>query len=105
MRDKSDLYYECHVTIEPVEGDMAHILRELSIQHNFRVSTFVMHKDGSTPDAFTSARDASYACMLTRMVAFISALREGGYKIKRYKIEDTILDSNHGGDSLGLFWR
>ncbi len=26
----------------------------------------------------------------------------GGYKIKRYKIEDTILDTNHGGDPLGL---
>lgn len=102
MRDKSDLYYECHVTIVPVEGAMLDCLHEFSKIHGFRVSTFVMLKDGTIPNAFTSARDESYARMVTRMKDFIGDLQALGLEILRYKIEDTILDTNHGGDVLGL---
>lgn len=102
MRDKSDLYFECHVTIEPVSGPRLAYLEEVSRTHGFQVATFLMLKDGTTPSSFTSARDESFSKMLVRMVDFVRFLRTVGFRVKRYKIEDTLLDSKKEGDIIGL---
>ena len=37
-----------------------------------------------------------------RTCNLVRALREKGFTVWRYKVEDTLVDSKHGGDAWGL---
>lgn len=100
--DKSDLYYECHITFEPVNLPERAKLKEICEEFGFRVATFIMEKDSPIPDAFASARAVSYATIVMLMVAVVATLNAAGFKVKRYKIENTLLDTNKQGDVLGI---
>lgn len=100
--EESQLYFECHVTLEPVVGDRLALLERLSHVRGFRVATFLMQKDESTPDAFTSSRSRNYTDILTRMMLLIHNCADVGLIVKRYKIENTILDSKFEGDILKI---
>lgn len=95
--DTTRLYYECHITLEPVYGIRLTILEHLVAKRDLSVSTFLMVKPGQqNPDAFVSLRDKSYANVLRRMCDACIALEAEGFVIKRAKIEDTLLDTKHG---------
>ena len=95
----SKLYFECHITIEPVfdlELDAAALLAK---QFHFRVADLLMQKrhedmpSRSKYDTFMTGRHKNYEVLYEKMFNLIKALQERGFKIWRYKIEDTIIDS------------
>lgn len=95
--DRSRLYFEAHITIAPPEQCMLPLLETLARNHDWRVSTFAMLKPGEhQPDAFISARDESYARMASRVRDMVALLGVSQFSVKRWKIEDTMLDSNRG---------
>lgn len=98
----SELYFECHVTLDPVQGERLALLERLSAERGFKVATFLMEKDGVTPDALTSARDKDYLEILQRMILLVEDCRMRGFVVRRYKIENTLLDSKMEGDILRL---
>jgi len=63
--------------------------------YDFRVADFAMLVNEEIPKAFISARDESYSRLVKRMIAVIKVLQLDNFKVLRYKIEDTILDSRH----------
>lgn len=93
---KSKLYYETHVTIDSTDltEDRVEELFSIAKEVDFRVSKFIMLKSPDAPDAFISGRAEDYmeAVVALRKVIFI--LQKNFFKIKRYKIEDVIIDSN-----------
>lgn len=101
------IYFESHVTLDPVFDEKLRVAKELCLHHGFRVAELLMQKrredspEKSKHDTFASSRDTSYSILRDRMVACINALKEAGYVVRRYKIEDVILDSRHQ-DELNL---
>jgi hypothetical protein len=89
----TNLYFECHITLEPTE-DNPLLLKVVARDHGFRVAKFLMKK-GETlePDDFLTSRSQSYADLETRMYDCIESLKATGFKVTRYKIENTLLDS------------
>ncbi len=102
MNDQSTLYFECHVTLPGAVHDEK-LFGEICARFGFKPATFTMVKDGPVPDAFTSARDKSYAKLVQRMTDLIRALQLNGFFVSRYKIEDTLLDTKYQVDPLNLF--
>lgn len=106
-RPDSDLYYECHVTIEPVFDERLEAVRELAPLFGFKVADLLMRKrrqdteERSKHDTFMTGRSRSYDDLRDRMTALIIALRHADFIVWRYKIEDTIIDSKHE-DGLNL---
>ena len=100
MRDKSDLYYECHITIDPIFGSRRQELEKLVGMFDFKLAKLVMFKGpekqdwkDSQKDTFFTAHDHYYSRLQQRMVDCIRIIQEAGYVVRRYKIEDTIIDS------------
>ena len=103
----SDLYFECHITIEPVfDGKLSHA-DFLAKKHKFSVADLLMKKrekdtlKRSEMDTFMTGRNKSFNTLKTNMESLIKELLAEGFKVWRYKIEDTILDSKFN-DSLEL---
>lgn len=96
----SRLYYEAHITIPPLEADQIADVDQLCAAQGWRRSTFEMHKDGLVPNAFVSARHVNRDTIVCMVHSMVCNLRAMGYKILRWKIEDTLLDSSKG-DTLG----
>lgn len=91
-------YYECHITVKP-ESDPERIalLEELSARLDFRVSAFLMKDGAPAGDAakmFTTGRDYKLISLQQRMLALIAHLSRARFVVTRYKIEDTLVDSN-----------
>lgn len=89
----TELYFEAHITIEPIEDS---VLRkrvvELGNAHGFRLATFLMKKEGPVPDDFFSARGPHYESLEEMVYSMVQYLGECGVTVKRYKIENTLLD-------------
>jgi hypothetical protein len=101
------LYYECHVTIDPVlDSDRHELLTKICADKQFRVAKLLMSKGNTfTPsenDSFMTGRSKSYADLLSRMVNLCYSLQKNSFVIRRYKIETAILDSKDQGDILQL---
>lgn len=94
---KSRLYYEAHITVEPIERGTIHWdnFNDLAATKDFRVSTFTM--DGAKD--FMSCRDESLRSICERVADMVRSIERGGWTVLRWKIEDTLFDSNRG-DSL-----
>lgn len=103
----SKLYYECHITIEPVFDEQLEEVKELASRAGFRVANLLMQKrkedkaERSMYDTFMTSTNVNYENLQGRMLQAIDLLKKAGYKVWRYKIEDTLLDSKHC-DELGL---
>ncbi len=89
------LYYECHVTTEPVVGERLIELEKLAALYTFRVANLVMlEKD--TPnqrDAFCSARSLSLFILENLMMHFVETLKRNDFTVFRYKLEATLFDT------------
>ena len=100
----TQLYFECHLTFEPImdESRLAQ-LKEIAAAFKFRVATLIMVK-GERPndrDSFMTTRSDSFIDIENRMVECIRVLRSYNYRLIRYKIENTLLDSKFS-DTLAL---
>lgn len=95
----SELYYECHVTIEPVFDKELAKVQEIARTHKFRVADLLMKKrkkdtvKRSEYDTFMTSRSKSYEDLESRMRDLISDIRDQEIVVWRYKIEDTVVDS------------
>lgn len=101
------LYYEAHVTIEPVFDERRCAASEIAKRYRFRLAELLMQKrqsdsaERSRYDTFMTANGHVLEDIENRTRGLIEALREAGFKVWRYKIEDTLVDSRFR-DSLGL---
>jgi len=86
----SKLYYECHVTVEPLPKER---LAPIADRHGFRIAELLM-RNGKPhgDDSFMTTRGKEYEDIERRMYAGVGELIESGVKVFRYKIEDTLLD-------------
>lgn len=101
------LYYEAHVTIEPVFDAAREQADILAREHSFKLAHLLMQKreldapERSKHDTFMTAHSRELEELIERTQSLIIALKAAGYKVWRYKIEDTVLDSR-AQDTLRL---
>lgn len=102
LKETSKLYFEAHVTLEPIADPWRRSLVEcLAFKHQFRMAKLLMQKGEHSPDAFLTGRDSKRAPLVGRMTGLIMDLKAHQFLVTRYKIENTILDSRTN-DELGL---
>ncbi len=95
----SALYYECHITIEPVFGLRLAEADNIAKKYQFRLANLLMQKreedtaERSKYDTFMTSTNMKFGELESNMIALIYELQEEGFKVWRYKIEDTICDS------------
>lgn len=97
------LYYEAHITIDPVLEDRdLERLKALAGQYHFRVAELLMRKGGHhTEDSFLTARSQDIDQILHWTECTVHSLQAHGFTVRRYKIEDTVMDSKIN-DLIGL---
>lgn len=97
--DTSKLYYEAHITIEPVFDEHRRIVSDIAQAYGFKLADLLMKKrsedteERSSKDTFMTGHSKSRLDIETRTRYTILYLQKLGYKVWRYKIEDTLLDS------------
>lgn len=95
------LYYESHITIEPVFDDRLELFKELCKPYGFKVANLLMQKrkldtpERSRYDTFCTGRHKGYYTLEHRMIFLIKTLKENDFEVWRYKIEDAIIDSRY----------
>lgn len=101
------LYYEAHVTIDPVFDDRRAVAQQIAEKHRFRLAKLIMRKreaDAEQPsqdDTFMTGHGVELNDITARTRKVVEALQRLGFRVRRYKIEDTIMDSRNV-DVLGL---
>lgn len=96
--DPLPLYYEAHVTLEPVFDRKAEDLQEIAQRHGFRVAELLLQRRAvetatrSTKDAFTTRRGADYTILRDEAEAFAMDLTEHGLVVWRVKVEAALYD-------------
>lgn len=101
-------YYEAHVTIEPVFEDRLDSFKEICKCFGFHVAILLLKKrkedlpERSAEDSFCTGRSYSYQDIEYRMLSLIKILGESGFKVWRYKIEITLIDSRYDDSKLRL---
>lgn len=97
-------YFEAHVTLEPTSR--LEELKQLVSGYGFRVADLYYDKGGqllpAEIDHFTSSRGKSVDELCERTKELVVALLTNDFYVKRYKIEDVVIDSRHE-DSFNLF--
>lgn len=100
-RRNSRHYYEAHVTVEPCFDDELERFKVICRDYKFHVAHLLMQKrksdseERSKNDSFCTGRGISYTDIKTRMLALVERLDKEGFKVWRYKIESTLLDSRY----------
>ena len=90
----SNLYYESHITIDPVFYDRLEEFKTIAARYNYRVTELLMVKeDQSTKDSFCTSRSKNYTQITNDTISLVDMLQRKGFKVLRYKIEDTLVDS------------
>lgn len=98
----SRLYYECHVTIEPVFDAKLALADIIAKKHHFKLADLLMQKrkedtpERSRHDTFMTGHHKEYEVLFDRMVALIKDLKANGFQVWRAKVEDTLFDTKHG---------
>ena len=94
-------YYEAHVTIRPVKGELLGKFHAVCRNFRFHVATFT--KDSAGPDSLIcTGRSKSQDDLNERMLNVIHDLRDAGLTVTRYKLESTLLDSRIDDTTLPL---
>lgn len=90
------IYYECHVTLEPVETEeQQYILDEWCEAYEFKIAELFKdskRKDKHVLDSFCSTRGKDYEETKHRMNNFVDELVRRGFKVFRKKIEAVVYD-------------
>lgn len=99
------LYFESHVTIDPIHEHQKSFVEGLCEQQGFKLAKLFMRKDFKDhehqDDAFMTGHGKDLLDIKQRTVDLVRTLQCSGFVVRRYKIEDTVLDSRHD-DELGL---
>ena len=95
------IYYECHVTIEPVDPDTAPsqftVLQSIVTAHGFKLADLYMQKGPrSNKDSFCTAHSTCWEHIYEQMCELVRKLGEWDFEVRRYKIESVVFDSRHG---------
>ncbi len=90
----TELYFEAHVTIDPVPPYLLDRLKVVAGEHDFRVADLLMVKTGepSKADQFMTARHEDYKCISDMTRWLVEELKANGFRVRRYKIENTLVD-------------
>jgi hypothetical protein len=90
------LYYEAHVTIDPVVDPRLAFFRGLCSKHGFRVAELLMRKGGglvpAVDDSFCTGRGTDLEPLVARTAALVADAQRNGYRVRRYKIESALID-------------
>jgi len=92
------LYYEAHITIDPVFDARFEQLSRVAKAHSFRVADLMMQKrredtpERSKYDTFMTSRDREYDGIVLRVRLCVAALRNDGFVVRRAKIEAALYD-------------
>lgn len=91
-------YYEAHVTIDPViDVDRLEELQHIASKYKFKVASLFMGKGGnsrpSTFDAFMTAHSKNLVDIKFQILGLVRDLQRQGFPVRRYKIEDIVMDS------------
>lgn len=86
--------FECHITIDPVEEKDREIVEKIAIRQRFRLAKLLMQNGSpSKLDTFITGHDEFKDALAVRMIVLCDYLKEAGFTIRRYKIEEIVLDS------------
>lgn len=102
-----ELYLEAHVTIEPVFDRDRTRAAAVASEYGFRLADLLMKKSRSetekrsNKDTFMTGHSKSCDDIYLRTKNLIWDLQANGFKVWRYKIENTLLDSR-SADVWGL---
>ena len=97
------LYFECHITIDPVFDDERVRVSVMAQDYKFKLAKLIMRKreadkeQEAQDDTFMTGHGQTYEDLYQRMADLVTALEAAGIKVRRYKIEDTICDSRNDG--------
>jgi hypothetical protein len=101
------LYYESHVTVEPVFDEKLCELQNICSTLGFKVADLFMKKrqndtaERSQYDTFCTGRSHNVEDLKEKMFLLVSSLRGHAFKVWRYKIEAVIIDSRVEGEIDG----
>lgn len=85
--------YECHITIDPIHEDEEALVSAVISPHGFKLAElFKRNNEKSTLDSFMSAKGESFHEIYRRMHTVLWLLKHQGYVVRRYKIEEILLD-------------
>lgn len=99
---KARLYYEAHVTIDPVPEDKRGAVQALADPYGCKLAKLLMQKgQPSNLDTFMTCHGKDLGAMEARVAGLVKRLLGVGLGVRRYKIEDTLMDSRNE-DELGL---
>lgn len=96
---KAKYYFESHITIEPVFGEQLEQIKEICKEFDFKVAELLMKKreddteERSKFDTFATGHGKDLDVIKYRTKTLAEKLISAGFKLWRYKIEDTLLDS------------
>lgn len=97
------LYFESHVTLDPIKDHEMDLFDQAAFRFGFRRAKLLMDKGvPSQIDTFATSRDTNYQSIERRTIEVVHHLNFLGFKVRRYKIENTLIDSN-AEDKLNLF--
>jgi hypothetical protein len=108
VRRNARHYYEAHLTFEPVFDRRLRDLAATCASFGFHVASLLMKKRAkATPeraaeDSFATGRSVSYSEVESRMFRLLDVLRNEGFQVWRYKIEETALDSRYDDSRFPL---
>lgn len=94
----TELYFECHITVDPVYDVQLECLQILAAGWRFKVADLLMRKrledtpERSQFDTFLTGRGNNFEDLYRRMIELVKVCEEQGFKVWRYKIENTLLD-------------
>lgn len=90
----TDYYFESHITIDPVlDPEKLQQLKDLVKPLGFRVAKLFMQKGvSSNLDSFMTAHSKNYSDILDNTMNAVHHLKTEGYGVRRYKIENILLD-------------
>lgn len=98
MIHTTELYFESHITIEPVFDERLEQFKEICASEGFKAAELLMKKrsadtaERSQYDTFCTSRDLIYDNIQTRTLTLVEKLKSSGFDVWRYKIENTLLD-------------
>ena len=87
------LYYESHVTIEPVFDEKLERFVSLCTSRGFRVAKLLMQKGvANDKDSFCTGQSKDIDELRHRMILLVDSLLDNEFTIYRYMIEAVVLD-------------
>jgi hypothetical protein len=92
------MYYECHITIEPVFGERLEQFAMLCAGRQFKPAKLLMQKraqdtpERSARDSFCTGHAQELDAIQSRMIGLTDDLVTAGFQVWRRKIEHVVYD-------------